>query len=450
MPTFPINLAKNALRDIGVRLAATASGNFNGTLIIHNNDHDEGAFALDLFGAVREDSIVFQGFSSQIFESPNPQVSAFAFGFNFGPVSYAWDLDGDGAYDDASGQTLTLAGVDGPGSFSARVRITDSRSSADFSGQIPISNAAPEISGLLPTSFAAGVQTSFTLTAVDSAPDTAAGFTWVIDWGDGTVETSAAGQSAERGFSHTFGQPGVSRQIVISATDKDGATGQTNLDAWIHSGIVGVFDGADSSGTELRDGQDGFTFASTLGNPQDHQITVFNRGASPATIGPITLPAGYALVSPPVLPMVIAPSGSATFTVRFLANAFGIFNGIMEIGTSDPLMPLFELNLSGEVEAPDIIVNQFSVEAFDFASGTRRFGVSSGTGSFDGLSLNLDHNGPPLTISSIELPPGFQIQDPPVFPLVLDENSGSVNLRIQANGPSPSPMIRTKAHSVSW
>jgi hypothetical protein len=438
VPVFPINLAKNGIRDIGVRLAATAAGNFNGTLIIHNNDHDESAFALDLFGAVREDSIVFQGFSSQIFESPSPQVSAFAFGFNFVPVSYAWDLDGDGEYDDASGQTVTLAGVDGPGSFSARVRVTDSRSSKDFSGQIPIINAAPNISGNLPGSFAAGVQSSFTLTAVDSAPDTAAGFTWVIDWGDGTVETSAAGQPAERGFSHTFSQPGVSRQIVISATDKDGATGQTNLDAWIHSGIVGVFDGADISGTELRDGQDSFTFTSTLGNPQDHEITVLNRGASPATIGPITLPAGFVLVSPPVLPLVIAPSGSATFTIRFLANAFGTFSGVMAIGTSDPLMPLFELNLSGDVEAPDITVNQFSVEAYDFGSGTRRFNVAPGLGSFDGVSLNIDHNGPPLIISAIDLPPGFQIQDLPVFPLVLDENSGSVNLRIQANGPSPS------------
>jgi hypothetical protein len=110
----------------------------------------------------------------------------------------------------------------------------------------------------------------------------------------------------------------------------------------------------------------------------------------------------------------------------------------MAIGTSDPLMPLFELNLSGDVEAPDITVNQFSVEAFDFASGTRRFNVAPGLDSFDGLSLNLDHNGPPLIISAIELPPGFQLQDPPVFPLVLDDNSGSVNLRIQSNGPSPS------------
>ncbi len=438
VPVFPINLAKNGIRDIGVRLAAAAAGNFNGTLIIHNNDHDEGGFELDLFGAVREDSIVFQGFSTQIFESPSPQVSAFAFGFNFGPLTYAWDLDGDGEYDDASAQTAPLAGVDGPGSFAARVRITDSRSSADFSGLIPISNAAPSISGNLPGSFAAGVQSSFTLTAVDSAPDTAAGFTWVIDWGDGTVETSAAGQPAERNFSHTYSQPGVSRQIVITATDKDGAPGQTNRDAWVHSGIVGVFDGADISGTELRDGQDGITFASTLGNPQDHPITVLNRGASPATIGPVTLPAGFVLVSPPVLPLVIAPSGSATFTVRFQANAFGTFTGVMAIGTSDPLMALFELNLSGEVEAPDITVNQFSVEAFDFASGQRRFEVSPGTGSFDGLSLNIEHDGPPLIISSIELPPGFQIQAPPVFPLVLDSNSGSVDLRIQANGPSPS------------
>jgi hypothetical protein len=437
-PTFPINLAKNELRDIGIRMTATAPGNFNGTLVIHNNDFDEGAFELELFGNVREDSIEFLGFSTAIFEYPNPQVSAFAFGFNFGTVTYEWDLDGDGNFDDFTGQDAPLPGADGPGDFAARVRITDSRSSAVFTGTVPYINSVPSLSAIQPGSFAAGLPTTFTLTAADSAPDVAAGFSWAVDWGDGVVETTAAGQAAEREFAHTYSQPGVARQIVISATDKEGAIGQTSLEAWIHSGVVGVFDGADSSGTEFRDGQDGLAFASTMDNPVDHQITVFNRAAGPATIGPITLPTGFVLVSPPALPLVLAPSGSATFTVRFLANAFGTFNGALVIGTSDPLLTHFELNLDGVVEAPDIVVNQYGVEAYDFSSGTRRFNVSAGSGTFDGLALNIDHNGPPLVVASIEIPAGFQLQAPPVFPLTIDGNSGSVDIRIQANGPNPS------------
>ena len=435
-PTFPINLAQNRIRDIGIRMTATAAGNFNGSLIIHNNDYDEGSFELNLSGDVRQDSITFSGFSSQISEYPSPQVGAFAQGFNFGPVTYEWDLDGDGDYDDFTGQTVPLASADGPGDFAARVRITDSRSSAVFTGTVPYINSVPSLSISQPGSFAAGVQTSFTLTAADAVPDVAAGFTWSIDWGDGTVETSNPGAAAIRAFNHTYAQPGVQWEITVTATDKDGGIGQFNLSEWIHSGVIGVFDGPNLEGTQLRDGQDTLTFFTSLNQPEDHQITLLNRSASPATIGPITLPAGFILVSPPTLPLVLAPAASATLTVRFPASAFGTFTGVLGIATSDPLMPIFELNLSGEVEAPDITVNQFSVEAYDFSSGTRRFNVAPGIGEFEGLSINIQADGPPLTISAIELPPGFQLQGPPVFPMVID--GGSENLRIQANGPNPS------------
>ena len=437
-PTFPIHLAQSGLRDIGIRMAATSSGNFNGTLVIDNNDYDESAFELDLFGNVREDSIQFFGFSPQIHEHPSPQVGAFAYGFNFGPVTYEWDLDGDGDFDDFTGQDVPLTGADGPADFAARVRITDSRSSAVFTGTVPYINSVPSLSASPSGSFAAGIPSTFTLTADDAAPDVAAGFTWAVDWGDGTAETSNPGAAASRAFSHTYAQPGVQRQITITATDKDGGTGQFDLSEWIHSGVTGVFDGPNLEGTPLRDGQDTLSFFTSLDLPEDHQITLLNRSASPATIGPVTLPIGFALVNAPAFPATLQPQETLTLTLRFLANTFGTFSGNLAFATSDPLMPSFGIHLQAEVEAPDLIINQYSQEKYNVANHAGRFQVFPGTGTFDGLLLNIDHSGPPLVISAIELPPGFALRDAPAFPLTIDGNTGSLDIRIQVNGPNPS------------
>jgi hypothetical protein len=136
------------------------------------------------------------------------------------------------------------------------------------------------------------------------------------------VETSGSGAAASRAFRHTYLQPGIERQITVTATDKDGGIGQ--------------------------------------------------------------------------------------------------------------------FNLQGEVEAPDLVVSQFGQEKHDFPNHTGRFQVFPGTETFDGLSINIDHDGPAPVISASEPPAGFTLRDAPTFPLTIDDNTGSIDVRIQANGMNPS------------
>jgi uncharacterized repeat protein (TIGR01451 family) len=59
-------------------------------------------------------------------------------------LTYAWDLDGDGQYDDAAGQNPTFV-YNTPGTFTARLQITDQRGASSISAPVTISagNSAP-------------------------------------------------------------------------------------------------------------------------------------------------------------------------------------------------------------------------------------------------------------------------------------------------------------------
>jgi len=65
-------------------------------------------------------------------------------------VDYEWDLDGDGVYDDASGVSVDWV-YDVPGSYTARLRVTDARGESDTASvSIQASNEAPTATILLP------------------------------------------------------------------------------------------------------------------------------------------------------------------------------------------------------------------------------------------------------------------------------------------------------------
>lgn len=433
-PSFPLTLSRNQTLNVTVLLAATTSGVFSGPLVIHNSDYDEGAFEVQLDGRVREDSITFHGFSSHILEGPSASVSAFAVGLNFGAVTYAWDLDGDGAYDDFIGATVPLTDSDGPGEFLARVKVSDTRSSGVFAGTVPVLNAAPLLAGSLPESVAAGSEVVLEVTASDAAADAAAGLAWELDWGDGTTASRGPGSPSPQTFRHTYTQPGVARSIELRATDKDGGAGLWSAQAWVHSGVFGFFEGDSPTGGELRDEESRLQFSAPVGQAADRQLTVINRSSAPATLGPATLPVGFSIAAPPDLPVVVPPGGVLTLALRFNPKVFGGFGGVVTIQTSDPLMPEFDLALEATVEAPDLVVNQFGQEKYDLANGIGIFSIPPGSGPFDGLEFNLvNANGSrPLIVAAVELPPGFSLHGPPAFPIVIDDNSGPVDIRLQA------------------
>ncbi|MDR7364669.1 Ig-like domain repeat protein, partial [Nocardioides marmoribigeumensis] len=143
-------------------------------------------------------------------------------------LTYSWDVDGDGTYGDATGPTPTLTwtqledlGIDdGPDSFTVTVRVSDGHGHTDTSSgaALAVTNTAPTASGPASAAATRGTALTLALSATDPSPvDTAAGFTWTVDWADGTTNAS---------LTHTYASVGV-YDVTATATDKDSGTSST-------------------------------------------------------------------------------------------------------------------------------------------------------------------------------------------------------------------------------
>src|SRR5262249_47302951 len=117
---------------------------------------------------------------------------------------------------------------DGPGSRTVTGRIKDKDGGfTDYTTTIPISNVAPTASVTGPAGRRPGQPPTFTPSAPDpSAAPPTAGFTYKINWGDGTPLQTVNGSGAGVGVSHTFAVAGA-YTVQVTATDKDGGVSPT-------------------------------------------------------------------------------------------------------------------------------------------------------------------------------------------------------------------------------
>ncbi len=150
-------------------------------------------------------------------------------------LTYAWDLDGDGSFGetgvnatrgDETGAIVTFsaAGLDGPGSQSVSLRVTDAFGATSIvSTDISITNVAPTLVIAGSNSIAAESAYALNLSATDPAPDTIS--KWVINWGDGTTQTITGHPSSA---THTYTATG-NFEIDASATDEDGTYDANSL-----------------------------------------------------------------------------------------------------------------------------------------------------------------------------------------------------------------------------
>jgi CSLREA domain-containing protein len=149
-------------------------------------------------------------------------------------LSFAWDLDGDGEFDDAfvAAPTFSAASLDGPSAVNVSVRVTDSEGlSSDGSASVQVLNADPTITGLevTPPDFVtAGSPVSLTVHFADAG--TSDTHSVSVDWGDGSAASSGTvsetGGSGSGSASHGYGVPGI-YTIVVTVSDDDGGSAQT-------------------------------------------------------------------------------------------------------------------------------------------------------------------------------------------------------------------------------
>ena len=108
-------------------------------------------------------------------------------------MTYAWDLDDDGAFDDATGVTANFdrVGQDGVFTVSGEGHRTDGGSDVD-DATVTVTNVAPTVTGL--ASDAPGDEnTVLTITGVVSDPGWLDPLTATVDWGDGAGPQPDAG-----------------------------------------------------------------------------------------------------------------------------------------------------------------------------------------------------------------------------------------------------------------
>lgn len=144
--------------------------------------------------------------------------------------TYQWTVVKEGvAGDFATGTTANFDFTpDDNGTYDVTLVVTDTGTAGNPTTTATVTinafNVPPTASVSGPSTSVPGLPLTFTLNATDSSTvDTAAGFTFNIDWdNNGSVDQTVSGPSGTT-VTHTFGTTG-SDTFSVTATDKDGGT----------------------------------------------------------------------------------------------------------------------------------------------------------------------------------------------------------------------------------
>ncbi len=218
-------------------LNSTSSGSFTVQASISSNDTGLGGGTVSAaitITPVNDNPIAHAGGPYPIDEGDGVTLNAaLSTDVDNTALTYTWELNGDNSFDDATGvapnlswaQLQSLGVTDGDRSYPIAVRVEDGvGGSNDAGGTIDVTNVAPALitSGL--ASATAGQLYTLNLSVNDPGDDTIT--SWVINWGDGTIDTVLGNPAST---THVYNQPGFTYNILASATDEDGTFLQNDL-----------------------------------------------------------------------------------------------------------------------------------------------------------------------------------------------------------------------------
>jgi hypothetical protein len=142
------------------------------------------------------------------------------------PLTYAWDLDNDGQYDDSTSATPDFTTVGQDGAFTVGLKVTNEYGFSDTdSTTVTVNNVAPTTT--LGAIGSVSENTSITASGSVTDPGWLDPLTATIDWGDGNGSTALSG-TLENGrpdatltysVAHTYGDNGAFTVKVCAADD---------------------------------------------------------------------------------------------------------------------------------------------------------------------------------------------------------------------------------------
>ncbi len=155
-------------------------------------------------------------------------------------LTYRWDLDNDGQYDDAVGEqvpaawaTLAAAGIDDDGVYNIAVQVDDGTSTDVAATTVTVSDTAPTVTLTGPGAAAAGVPYALDVAIDDPGDDTVSA--WVVSWGDGAITTGSGDPGT---LTHTYAGDGLTRGVMVHVTNEDGSWSESDL-------VVAFYDNPD-------------------------------------------------------------------------------------------------------------------------------------------------------------------------------------------------------------
>jgi len=142
------------------------------------------------------------------------------------PLTYAWDLDNDGAFDDATGPTPTFDMVGQDGIYPIALKVTDPDGASDVDETtVTVNNVAPSVS--LSSDAPKDEGSVVTVSGTVTDPGWLDPLSGTIDWGDGTPPEPAGGvlenvrpdATLTFSVSHVYGDNGVFTAQVCASDD---------------------------------------------------------------------------------------------------------------------------------------------------------------------------------------------------------------------------------------